>query len=98
MAFSLLVASCGRGAEPTRASESKYNEDISRANTSAGLTNADLAWHATNTFGWDCAEVVDRGQSIGDHFVITCSSGLQLRVYPRPGQHPRVTNMSGAYD
>jgi hypothetical protein len=61
------------------------------------LTKADLAWHALNTYGWDCDEVVDRGEQRGDYFVISCSSGLQLRVYPRPNQQPRITNIEGGY-
>lgn len=43
--------------EPTHASESAYNSDITKAGTSVGLTKADIAWHAHNTYGWDCEEL-----------------------------------------
>ncbi len=85
-------------AEPTKAVQSSYGQDIRRATTSEGLTKADLAWHALNTYGWDCDEVVNRGAPTRDgYYVITCSSGKKLRVYPRPGQHPRITNIDGGY-
>lgn len=84
--------------EPTRASESEYNQDITKATTSQGLTNADIAWHALNTYGWDCEEVVSREPQASDYFVVTCSSGTKLRVYPRTGQHPRITNSRGGYN
>jgi len=77
--------------EPTRASDSEYNHDITKATTSEGLTNADIAWHALNTYGWDCDEVVSREPQVNDYFVVACSSGVKLRVYPRAGQHPRIT-------
>ena len=83
--------------EPTRASESEYNHDITKATTSEGLTKADIAWHALNTYGWDCEEVVSREPQVNDYFVVACSSGVKLRVYPRAGQHPRITNSSGGY-
>lgn len=86
-------------AEPTKASQSPYNNDIRRANTSQGLTKADLAWHALKTYGWDCAEVVSRGQLTAEgYFVIECKSGKKLHVYPRPDQHPRITNEDGNYN
>lgn len=85
-------------AEPTLASESEYNHDITKATTSQGLSNADLAWHALNTYGWDCEEVVARESQVGDYFVVTCANGTKLRVYPRAGQHPRITNSSGGYN
>jgi hypothetical protein len=84
--------------EPTRASESEYNQDITKATTSEGLTKADIAWHALNTYGWDCEEVVSREPQVKDYFVVVCSSGTKLRVYPRTSQHPRITNSSGGYN
>lgn len=85
--------------EPTRAEQSIYNQDIRKATTSEGLTSADLAWHAVNTYGWDCSEVTSKGESTQDgYYVISCSSGIQLRVYPRQGEHPRITNIRGGYD
>jgi hypothetical protein len=84
--------------EPTRASESVYNRDVRKATTSRGLTNADIAWHAVNTYGWDCNEVVSRQPQSGEFYVVTCSNGTQLRVYPRSDAHPRITNMQGEYE
>ena len=86
------------GAEPTKASQSVYDRDIRQATTSEGLTKADLAWHALKTYGWDCEEVVSRGSPTAQgYYVITCRSGTKLRVYPRNGQHPRITNILGTY-
>lgn len=94
----LMLNSIACFAEPTKAVQSSYGQDIRRATTSEGLTKADLAWHALNTYGWDCDEVVNRGAPTRDgYYVITCSSGKKLRVYPRPGQHPRITNIDGGY-
>jgi hypothetical protein len=80
------------------ARDSIYEHDITKATKSYGLSNADLAWHALNTYGWDCNEVVERGESNGTYFTITCASGTRLRVYPRQGQHPRITNSRGTYE
>lgn len=86
------------GAEPTKAVQSRYEQDIRLATTSEGLTKADLAWHALNTYGWDCEEVTKQDLPLKDgYYVITCSSGTKLRVYPRPQQHPRITNSNGDY-
>ena len=60
---------------PTRASESPYNQDIMKATTSQGLTKADIAWHALNTYGWDCDEVHAREVQVGDYYEVTCTSG-----------------------
>lgn len=84
--------------EPTRAAESRYNQDMRLATTSSGLSLADLAWHAVNTYGWDCEEVVKREPQQGDYYVITCSNGTRLRVYPRSGAHPKIMNTRGGYD
>ena len=84
--------------EPTKTSQSEYNLDITKATSSYGLSNADLACHAKNTFGWNCNEVVERGEQRNDYYMITCAIGLKLRVYPRSGQHPRITNALGGYD
>jgi len=95
----LLFAINCFAAEPTKASQSSYNQDMKKATTSKNLTNADLAWHAQNTYGWDCSEVVSRSKSkTGGYFIIKCSSGTELRVYPREGQHPKITNVKGKYN
>ena len=81
-----------------RAVDSLYQNDLSLATTSHNLSNSDIAWHALNTYGWDCEQVVSRGPDKGGYFTVTCSSGKRLRVYPRSSQHPRVTNETGGYD
>lgn len=101
MFSTMFLASCGSStpSKPkTKASQSSYNSDIMAARTSKGLSNADLAWHALNTYGWDCSEVVKRGSKNSQgYFLIECSSGKKFRVYPRSNAHPRVTNSSGGY-
>lgn len=95
----ILLSSCGGVSEPTKAIESGYEKNILKANTSDNLTKADLAWHAQNTYGWDCAEVTVRHESSSEgYFFIECSSGKKLRVYPRTGKHPKITNEYGGYD
>ncbi len=82
----------------TKASDSAYNQSITKATTSNNLSNADLAWHAKNTYGWDCSEVIARGEMVENkYFIITCANDTQLRVYPRAGQHPKITNIQGTY-
>lgn len=98
----ILALACWSGAslaEPTKATESEYVEDIFKAHTSQNLTKADLAWHALNTYGWDCEEVVDEKVVPGQKYtVITCGNGLKLRVYRRPDAHPIIKNMKGGYE
>ena len=84
--------------EPTKESESVYNKDIFKALTSKDLTKADLAWHAYNTYGWECEEVVSVGPpQAGGFYYITCISGEKFRVYPRKGQYPQIKNAQGNY-
>ena len=60
---------------------------------------ADLTWQAENTNGWDCPEVVSKGDMTSeDYFIIECSGGEKLRVYPRSGKHPKITNEHGGYN
>jgi hypothetical protein len=85
-------------AEATKAAQSVYEQDIRRATTSEGLTKADLAWHAQNTYGWDCDEVIKQDPPTNDgYYVITCGSGKKFRIYPRPQRHPRITNINDGY-
>lgn len=78
--------------------QSDYSRDIRGATTSAGLSNADLAWHAVNTYGWDCSTVISKGEMTNDgYYPISCTSGIELRVYPRRGTHPKITNSNGSY-
>ena len=98
----ILVAcdgGCTKSPEPTKASQSSYESDFLSATTSSGLTKADLAWHALNTFGWDCSEVISRGEMQKEgYYIIDCSSGTRLRVYPRNGKHPSIRNEQGGYN
>lgn len=55
--------------ELTRADESKLqealdNSDNSALYTSLNLTKADIAWHAVNTYGWNCEEVINIGEAV----------------------------------
>lgn len=100
----VFLAEIFRGSPPdgndsslTKASQSSYNKNVFSATTSYGLTKADLAWHALNTYGWSCSEVVSVGSNQGSYYVITCSNGTKLRVYPRSDAHPKITNINGTY-
>lgn len=84
--------------EQTKAIESSYNQNMREATTSHSLSKADLSWHALNTYGWDCPEVISENDKNSDgYFMIECSNGKKLRVYPRPNKHPKITNMEGGY-
>lgn len=99
LALISALSACGNEPEPTKAEQSSYNNDIRQATTSNGLSKADLAWHAQNTYGWDCTQVVSQGVMTSEgYFFIECSSGKKLRVYPRNGQHPKITNETGSYN
>jgi len=94
-----MSAPLSQAVEPTKAEDSKFNHDLSNAHSSRNLSKADLAWHALNTYGWDCSEVIAEKQSATEKYsVITCSSGLKLRVYKRSDTHPIVRNMKGGYE
>ncbi len=98
-AATLILVACGESKEPTKASSSSYNKNVLQATTSNGLSKSDLAWHALNTYGWDCEEVTSKSESTsGGYFFIECTSGKRLRVYLRKGQHPKITNESGGYN
>ena len=89
-----LLCTSGMAKEPTKADESSYNKDILDANSSEGLSNADLAWHALNTYGFDCAEVISKSEPAAQgNYVITCANGLQLNVFPRARKYPRITGV-----
>lgn len=99
LAFVSALSACGNEPEPTKVEQSPYNKDIRLATTSNGLSKADLAWHAQNTYGWDCAQVTSQGEITSEgYFYIECSSGKKLRAYPRNGQHPKITNETGGYN
>lgn len=78
--------------EPTKALDSKLSLDnISKISTSDNLTKADLAWHAVNTYGFDCSEVISKGEITKEgYFLITCVNNLKLKVHPRKQQHPSI--------
>lgn len=80
--------------EPTKANDSQINfENIAtKGYTSIGLTKADLAWHALNTYGFNCSEVVMKKEITNEKdYLIECSNGKILHVYPRNGRHPNIT-------
>jgi len=105
-AAALFVISCwscsnekpttgGKPNEPNKASQTAYKTDSVKAAISERLTKADLAWYAVNTYGLDCAEVVSKGELTAEgYFVITCSNGKKLRVYPRKRRPPKITNIN----
>lgn len=88
-----------RNHSPQKAPESRFNDNPAASGTSRDLTKADVAWHAKNTYGWDCHEVVER-TLINDeeYYTVECANGNKLRVYPRLDKHPRITNMAGDYE
>jgi len=80
-----------------RASASNMGERIDRQNSSYGLTYDDIAWHAVNSYGYDCPVITAR-QAMNERegfYLITCESGDRLRVYPRDNQHPKITGQFG---
>lgn len=122
--LAILLTGCGKKRvqsdyQTTHASQSRYN-DISPSEyykemKSDNLQYSDIAWHAKNTYGWDCEEVTNLGDNIpssgkelndpyliselaGGYQVATCSSGVQLRVYPRTNTYPIITNINGGFD
>lgn len=97
--LAVLITSCNDSNNQTKASESAYNRNIKKAYTSKNMSNADLAWHARNTYAWDCSEVVKKEQKTDKpYFFIECGNGTRLRVYPRPGKHPKITNSDGGFN
>lgn len=95
----MAIVSCSDSSESNKAASSSYNQDIRKATTSRGLSKSDLAWHAQNTYGWDCSQVISKDKmTSGGYFMINCSNGKQFRVYPRAGQHPKITNARGGWD
>jgi len=56
----------------------------------------DVAWHAVNTYGYDCPVIVAKSERRPDGFyLITCQNGEKLRVYHRIGKHPKITGRFG---
>lgn len=60
----------------TNADQSRYNTmnpaDYHEEMKSENLQYADIAWHAKNTYGWDCEEITDMGNPIS-------TSGKELK-------------------
>ena len=105
--------------DTTHKRESRYNTmspaDYHKEMKSINLQYADVAWHAQNTYGWNCAEIINMGNPIntngqelrqanliseikGYYNVATCTSGVQLRVYPRKDSYPIITNINGGWE
>ncbi|WP_462383311.1 hypothetical protein [Pseudomonas sp. Marseille-QA0892] len=99
LALATMALSGHLAAEPTRADQSEFARDEFKANTSRNLSKADLAWHALNSYGWNCPEVIQQtGVNKQGYSVITCKNGTKLRVYLRSDAHPRITNINGGYE
>lgn len=73
--------------------------DLASLRTSHGLSSADVAWHAVNTYGWPCENVIARESTSrhGADYLLTCSNGTRLLEYSRADAHPRITNIDGNY-
>ena len=85
--------------ETTQKPQDPIYQEVLNSATGLNLSNADLAWHAVNTYKWDCSEVVTRGSITNSgYYPITCSNGKKLRVYEREGMHPKITKSSGRYE
>jgi hypothetical protein len=79
--------------------DSTPNKKNMDSTASIELSDEELAWHAVNTYRWDCDEIVSRGSmSNAEYYSVTCSNGKILRVYPRQYTYPRITNKSGGND
>lgn len=116
---SVICVGCVSQTNNTKVEQSRYNNlaprEYYKEMKSEGLENADIAWHAKNTYGWNCDEVKSLGERInttgseindtylksqikGYYQIATCSSGKQLRVYPRKDTYPIITNINGGWD
>ncbi len=51
-----------------------------------------------NTSGNEIGDSYLKSQIKGYYQVATCSSGVQLRVYPRKDTYPIITNLNGGWD
>jgi hypothetical protein len=100
MIFLLVGINSGSHTNTNKVSNLRASQPhvIANAYTSYGLSNADLAWHAKNTYGWNCNSVVRKAPQTGGFYFITCGNGKRLRVYPRANKHPRITNENGGWN
>ncbi|TWI57447.1 hypothetical protein IQ22_00663 [Pseudomonas duriflava] len=79
-------------ADLTRAEQSFFNAHPDWSNTSQNLSKADLAWHAVNTFGFNCPEVIKEKRILGSHHsIIICNTGTRVRVHPVINDKPLMT-------
>lgn len=62
------MSGCGYQDNYTKSEQSTYNNmspaDYSNKMKSENLEYADVAWHAQNTYGWNCSEITDIGSPI----------------------------------
>lgn len=100
MIFLLVGINSGSNSRTDKVSNSRASQShvIGNAYTSYGLSNADLAWHAKNTYGWNCNSVIRKAPQANSFYFITCGNGKRLRVYPRANKHPRITNENGGWN
>ena len=76
---------------PQKASESRFVNNPSAANTSRDLSKADVAWHVKNTYGFYCNEVVERRlPSDEDYYTVKCANGNRFKVFTRYKKHPII--------
>ena len=61
-------------------------------------SNGEIASIARDTYGWNCPSVSEVSSESDGYYAVRCSNGLRLRVYPRVGTYPRITNSSGGYN
>lgn len=91
-----------------KASESRYNDinpsDYHIEMKSDNLQYADIAWHAQNTYGWNCAEITDlgskistTGQEIKDPYLISQLKGYYQVATCSSGVKLRVYARSDSY-
>lgn len=64
----ISLSGCGYQDNYTKSEQSTYNNmspaDYSNKMKSENLEYADVAWHAQNTYGWNCSEITDIGSPI----------------------------------
>ena len=66
-----------------------WGRDRDRTVAAPAVTDSEIVWHAENTYGFQCREIVERIDA-GETVLVDCVGGERLRVYPRPGKHPKI--------
>ena len=92
----------------TKASESRYNEmsptEYYKEMKSENLQYADIAWHAQNTYGWNCSEIISLGENIStnakelkDQYLISQTIGYYNIATCSSGEKLRIYPRSNTY-